>query len=63
MKVRVDDQRCQGHGRCFLESPDVFDADDEGFAIVATEHLSYTAVEGVRRAVQSCPERAIELIE
>src|SRR4051794_35394352 len=30
MRVHVDDERCEGHGRCYATAPEVFDADDLG---------------------------------
>ena len=32
MKVRVDQEKCQGHGRCYALAPDLFESDDYGNA-------------------------------
>ena len=33
MKVIIDAETCNGHGRCYSLSPDVFDSDDEGLRL------------------------------
>ena len=65
MKVVVDPERCQGHGRCYDLAPDVFAADDDGYATllapdgeVAPEHEAQA-----RAAAANCPERAITSTE
>jgi ferredoxin len=35
MKVRIDDERCTGHGRCYSLAPDLLESDDEGFVTIA----------------------------
>ena len=31
MALIIDTTRCQGHGRCALINPDLFEVDDDGF--------------------------------
>ena len=31
MKVRIDPDKCQGHGRCYDLAPEVFTDDEEGY--------------------------------
>jgi ferredoxin len=61
-RVVVDPARCQGHGKCMLDCPDVFDSDDQGFATVADSHIDDSLREQVQKAVEGCPEFAISLI-
>lgn len=63
MKVQVTD-RCQGHARCIVFAPEVFDIDDEGYAFVI-EGCETVAPgdEDVARAIASCPEAAIVLVD
>ncbi len=64
MKVRIDPQRCQGHGRCYDLAPELFGDDDEGYGMVLNDgEVPPAAEHAARRAVSNCPERAIELIE
>jgi ferredoxin len=59
VRVRVDAAACQGHGQCALICPEVFGADEQGFAVVARTDVPAPLADAVRRAEQSCPERAI----
>ena len=34
MKIRIDSERCQGHGRCYDLAPGLFGDDDEGYGMV-----------------------------
>ncbi len=61
MKVTVDDERCQGHARCWSISPEVFDLDDEGHATVVLADVPPELEGSVRQAVRNCPERAIAI--
>ena len=64
MRVRVLDDRCQGHGRCFGLAPDVFDSDDLGNAVVIGEGTVPPELEeDARLAADNCPEFAIEVDE
>ena len=63
MKVRVDDETCQGHGRCYATAPELFEADDlgngheigDGSVPADLEHKA-------RVAVANCPEEAITIV-
>jgi len=60
--LRVDADRCQGHARCVVFAPDVFDSDDEGYASVNPEFERIEDVpDRIAAAVANCPERAITL--
>lgn len=64
MKVRIDTEKCQGHGRCYDLAPDLFGDDEEGFGQVLGDGT--VTPENQRQAnlaVANCPERAIEIIE
>ena len=62
MKVRVDQDRCQGHTLCAMIAPDSFQLDDiEGHASAITEDVAPDQEDAVREAALSCPEQAILL--
>jgi len=64
MKVEINSQLCQGHGRCYDLAPDLFGDDDEGYGQVLGDGiLPADEEQDARLAVANCPERAIELIE
>jgi ferredoxin len=61
VRVRVDPAACQGHGQCALICPEVFGADEQGFAVVGSADVPAALAEAVRRAELQCPERAIQI--
>jgi ferredoxin len=62
VKVHVDMEKCQGHGRCYDLAPDVFGADDEGYAeLLVTGDVPAELEQQARAAEANCPERAITL--
>ena len=63
MKVRVDQEKCQGHTLCAMIAPDMFQLSDiDGSSSAVTEVVPADQIELVREAAHSCPEQAI-LIE
>ncbi len=64
MKLQLDDELCQGHGRCFALAPELFDADDEGFAVLLVEGEVPTELESdAQLCADNCPEFAITVID
>ena len=64
MKITVDTDRCQGHNRCFVVAPDLFELDDYGYAHEVNEGIVPPEMqEKARLAVTNCPELAIEIVE
>jgi ferredoxin len=60
MKVHVDPELCQGHGRCYATAPEVFAADDVGNGVEIGDGTVPAALEHkARLAVANCPECAI----
>ncbi len=62
MRVRVDDERCGGHGTCCGLCPEVFDL-SKGYAIARMSEVPEQYKGRVREAVDQCPERAIVIVE
>ena len=63
MRVRLDEEACQGHGRCYMLAPAVFDSDDLGHCVVLTESVAPEHEAAAREGVENCPERALSLTE
>ena len=64
MKVHVDEDRCQGHGRCYFTAPDLFEPDELGNGHEIGDGPVPPELEAqARLAVANCPERAITLEE
>ncbi len=63
MKVQINSDRCQGHGRCYDLVPDLFGDDEEGFGQVLGDGVVPPDKDReARLAVANCPERAIDII-
>lgn len=60
-RLRVDVDRCAGHGRCFSLQPDLFDCDEAGYPVLRQEQVSGELLAGAEEAVDNCPEGAISL--
>jgi ferredoxin len=59
MALTIDTTRCQGHGRCALINPDLFDVNDDGYGVVLNPEPEGDAKAGADRAIGNCPEQAI----
>lgn len=64
MRIRVDTELCQGHGRCYMLAPDLFEADDDGYSQPTAERpVPPGLADQARRAFMNCPEDAVILTE
>ena len=64
MRIHLDSGKCEGHGRCYSLSPDLFDSDDEGYSkLLVTGDLTPDQEAAARLAADNCPEFAIEVVE
>ena len=63
MQVRLDEERCQGHGRCYVLAPVVFEPDDDGRGTVVAVTGPPGLAELARLGADNCPEEAISLID
>ena len=59
MALTIDTNRCQGHGRCALINPGLFDVNDDGYGVVLTPEPEGDAKADADRAIGNCPEQAI----
>ena len=64
MKITFDREACQGHNRCCMLAPELFDTDDEGYAILLVEgEVPAGLAEKAQLAADNCPEFANEIDE
>jgi ferredoxin len=64
MKVNVDEERCEGHGRCYALAPAVFESDDLGQGQAIGDGTVVPGEEDrARLAAANCPEQAITIDE
>ena len=60
MRVHVDQEKCQGHNRCFAIAPELFDVDDFGQSHELNDGIVLPDQEDkARLAAANCPEYAI----
>jgi ferredoxin len=59
MRVRVDSDRCVGHGRCYDLAPAVFGEDEQGHCRIRKASVPPQLEGQVRVAAANCPEDAI----
>jgi ferredoxin len=62
--LKIDELKCQGHNRCYLICPELFDVDDYGMAkLLSTNQVPENLIEKAQLAVQNCPEFAISITD
>jgi ferredoxin len=60
MKIHVDQDRCEGHGRCYALAPALIAPDDIGNGQeVGDGSVPADQEKNARLAVANCPERAV----
>ncbi|HUY54680.1 MAG TPA: ferredoxin [Candidatus Nanopelagicaceae bacterium] len=61
-RLRVDMDRCQGHGICAVLAWRSIDLDQWGFPVIGMEPVPEGApLRRARQAVEACPARALQL--
>ena len=64
IRLRVDQDKCQGHARCKSLAPELFNLDEFGNAHeIGDGTVPDALVEKAYLAKTNCPEFAIEIIE
>ena len=64
MRVEVSSELCQGHNRCYVLAPELFDVDDFGNAVARGDgNVPPELEDKARLAVANCPEYAITIHE
>ena len=62
MRIDFDRSACQGHNRCYLLAPELFDVDDDGYAVLRVPGEVPAELEAkAQLCVDNCPEYAITL--
>lgn len=63
MRLTLDRPRCEGHGLCEEEAPDLMHLDDEGDLVLDVEEVEdgSTHAAAARSAVRVCPVAALRL--
>jgi ferredoxin len=62
VRVRVDREKCQGHGRCHAVAADVFAVDEYGYSLPLDGPVAAGLEDAAQRGAAACPERAITIV-
>jgi ferredoxin len=60
-RIVLDSGMCTGHGRCYAETPQLFEPDEQGFGVATTQVIDEDRLPQARKAESACPERAINV--
>lgn len=63
MKVRINNELCDGYGNCIENCPDIFEASEDGKAVLKSETVEPELVDSCRLAAEECPTSAINIEE
>lgn len=59
MRVEVDRDRCEGNAVCLGIAPDIFDLDDEDYAVVTKDPIPADQENLAEQAIAECPRAAL----
>jgi ferredoxin len=59
VKVVVDRDRCEGNAVCVGIAPDLFDLDDEDYAVVKVDEIPADQEQLAEQAIAECPRAAL----
>lgn len=61
MKIVVDRAKCTGIGICESYAPELFEVNEDGELVLATETVPAGMLDAVQEAVAGCPTEALRL--
>ncbi|QUR69071.1 ferredoxin [Mycobacterium spongiae] len=59
MRVIVDHDRCEGNAVCLGIAPDIFDLDDQDYAVVKMDPIEPDQEDLAEQAIAECPRAAL----
>ena len=59
VRVIVDRDRCEGNAVCMGIAPDIFELDDEDYAVVKTDPIPSDREQLAEQAIAECPRAAL----
>ena len=63
MKVVVNPDMCEGHGKCELTAPEVFKLGPDDVSVVLVDDVPDSLKDKVDRAIRLCPRQAISWVK
>ena len=61
MLIKIDKEKCAGHGRCAAVAPSIYALDDSGYITSETIHAPDVLAKDAIRGMRACPERIISI--
>lgn len=62
MKVLVNSDMCEGHAKCQMTAPEVFEVRDDDLSHVLLDDVPPALSDKVDRAIRLCPRQAISWV-
>ena len=59
MRVEVDLDRCEGNAVCVGIAPDLFDLNDEDYAVMTVDEIPADRESAAEQAIAECPRAAL----
>jgi ferredoxin len=59
VRVIVDRDRCEGNAVCMGIAPDIFELDDDDYAVVKTDPIPADREQLAEQAIVECPRAAL----
>jgi len=59
MRVHVDRDRCEGNAVCVGIAPDLFDLDDDDYAVIKADPVPDGQEDLAEQAIAECPRAAL----
>ncbi|MGC2654524.1 MAG: ferredoxin [Mycobacterium sp.] len=59
MRVIVDRDRCEGNAVCLGLAPDIFDLDDDDYAVLKADPIPADREQLAEQAIAECPRAAL----
>jgi ferredoxin len=59
MRVEVDRDRCEGNAVCLGIAPDLFDLDDEDYAVIKADPVPDGQEDVAEQSIAECPRAAL----
>jgi ferredoxin len=60
MRVEVDRDRCEGNAVCVGIAPDLFELDDEDYAVVKVDQVPADLEDAAEQSIAECPRAALK---
>lgn len=61
MKIVVDRAKCTGIGICEAHAPELFEVNEDGELVLASETVPAEMLDAVQEAIAGCPTEALRL--